>query len=272
MARISYNEAKEFEPVRNNDSSFDFFTLKNDGDKAAVRILCDSPKDFIIYTVHDVTLDGRRRKIGCLRSPKGNSSECPLCAAGQPSRNVFLIPMIQYFQDESGNIFGELVVWERSLSYARKIAGMIDEYGPLSDTIMVIKRNGSAGDIHTTYDIMLGSPKIYRDDVYFKDEEIVSTAKDEHLFDGLIINRSYDDVNYFVSNGTLPPRDTNDSSENSVEDDYEEAKEKNVPEKEYEEEVNETPAVRTAPTYRETRQPDRTPPVREPSRRPTRYY
>ncbi len=208
MARISYEEAQNNGSSYSSErGSFEFFALRNDGDKAAVRILYDSPKDFIIYTIHDEVIENRNRKIGCLRSPKGNSSECPLCAAGKRSRNIFLIPMIQYFQDESGNIFGSLVVWERSLSYAKKLAGMIDEYGPLSDAIMLIKRNGAAGDIHTTYDILLGSPNVYRDDVYYKDEEILSVAKDEHLFDGLIISRPYEDVDCYVKTGRFPVKD-----------------------------------------------------------------
>lgn len=217
MAQVSFDVANEIEASRpqGQGGSFEFFSLRNDGDEAIVRFRYDNTSEFKIYTVHDVELEsnGRRnrRKVSCLRNPKDPINMCPLCASGRNSRNTFLIEMIQYFTDSNTNtIVSKPVVWERSMTYANRLKSLIDEYGPLSDCVFKIKRCGAAGSVDTTYEIYYGNPKMYPDDVFVKD----FSAFDSINFMGtLILNKNFDEISQFISTGRFPQ--TQQSNENT---------------------------------------------------------
>lgn len=57
--------------------------------------------------------------------------------------------------------------WDRSESYIKALNKLYSEYY-LEKPVFKIKRNGNAGDINTTYDLSLVSPKIAS--YYFKDQ------------------------------------------------------------------------------------------------------
>ena len=61
---------------------------------------------------------------------------------------------------------------ERSALYIDTITNLIDNYGPLSDSIFKIIRNGESGSKNTTYDIMYGNPSVYKPELYPKDETL----------------------------------------------------------------------------------------------------
>ena len=65
MAQISFDVASQMEADRaqsSNSNSFDFFTLRNDGDEAIVRFAYNDTSTFKIYTVHDIEL--MRKTVG----------------------------------------------------------------------------------------------------------------------------------------------------------------------------------------------------------------
>lgn len=206
MARIS------FEAVQNdtntgggNNDGIKIFSLKNDGDEAIVRIMHDSVEDFDIITTHPVKIGDKYRKVSCIRDPREPMDNCPLCKAGVKIQQRFYIHMIQYIVDNNGAVIAKPVVWERAAGqYATKIKTLIDEYGPLSDSIFKIRRNGKAGDMDTTYEILYGNPTIYRADLY---------PKDVNLFNGYtalgtkVLDRSFEDISQFMATGNFPLRD-----------------------------------------------------------------
>ena len=67
MAQVTFDVANEMESARQQSSgnSFDFFTLRNDGDEAIVRFRYQNTSQFKIFTVHDVELvnNGRKRAV-----------------------------------------------------------------------------------------------------------------------------------------------------------------------------------------------------------------
>lgn len=176
--KINWNEFQERAAAMEERQSFNngprvsFFTLKNDGDEAVVRIMHDSPEDFDMLAVHQTQVDGRFRNVNCLRSPTDPMDMCPFCAENKKVNLKLYLHMIQYVKDENGQIVAKPVVWERSTSYAKTIAEYINEYGPLSDMIFKIKRNGAARSMDTTYTIIPGNSKLYPDDLYVKDESL----------------------------------------------------------------------------------------------------
>lgn len=197
MAKISFDQISTSE---NNTTNLKvgFFALKDDGDEAIVRFMHDSTETFDLVTTHPESVDGRYRNINCIRDPREPMENCPLCKNGHKVQQRFYIHLIQYVKDESGNIIPQAKVWERSVAYAVTLKNLIDEYGPLSDSIFKIRRNGRAGSTDTTYAIMYGNPNIYRNEMY---------PKDTTLFEGYsvvgnaVLDKSFEELTYFVNTG-----------------------------------------------------------------------
>lgn len=172
MSQISYEAYKKIGEERDSRSAtprVGYFSLKNDGDEAIVRILHDSTADFDMVVVHPVQIEGRWRNVNCIREPHEPIANCPLCAAEQPLRSKIYIHVLEYIKKEDGSITGVVKLWERPASYVTKLKNLIDQYGPLSDSLFKIKRNGAAGSMETSYDIMYAPPMIFKPEVYRKD-------------------------------------------------------------------------------------------------------
>lgn len=185
----------------NNTNSVKIFSLKNDGDEAIVRILHDSVADFDILTTHPITVGGKYRSISCLRNPHDPMDMCPLCKNGTKVQSKIFIHMIQYVTNQQGQIEAVPVVWERSLAYATKLKNDIDEYGPLSNCIFKIRRNGKAGDMQTTYDMRLGNPNMYNEANYPK---VVDAFKDYSVCGTLVLDKTFEEISSYLTSGEFP--------------------------------------------------------------------
>jgi hypothetical protein len=202
MARINCDT---FQQVNDQTSSggVGFFSLKNDGDEAVVRILHNSPEDFDIIAAHPIKVGEYFRKAACLRNPNEPSSKCPLCAADVKLQYRIFVHMIQYTKDENGAIVAKPVVWERSArDMSQKLVTMLQEYGPLSECVFKIRRNGKSGDMQTTYEILYANPNIYRPDLYPMDG-----ASAFEKYDALgtkVYDKNYDELVTFLNTGSFP--------------------------------------------------------------------
>lgn len=197
MAKLDWNTyqqraaAMEERQAAGNGPRVGFFALKNDGDKAVVRIMHDSPEDFDLVAVHSVNIDGRYRNVSCLRGPNDPMDMCPFCDAGEKTYLKIYVHLIEYTKDENGQIVATPKVWERTASYAKTLVNYMNEYGPLSDLVFTITRNGAKGSRDTTYSLMYAPPQIYREDLY---------VKDTTLFEGYqatgaaVLEKSYEDM------------------------------------------------------------------------------
>ena len=180
MAKINWNEfqeraaANEERQNQANGPRVGFFALKNDGDKAVVRIMHDSPDDFDMLAIHRIPVEGQRfgRAVNCLRGPKDPIDMCPACAAGEKVNLRLYIHLIEYIKNDEGQIVATPKIWERSMSYAKTLADYIAEYGPLSDMIFTIKRSGAKGSMDTSYTVLPANEKIYPSEVYYKDASL----------------------------------------------------------------------------------------------------
>ena len=202
MAQIRFEDLADMNSgASGNSSQVGFFSLKNDGDEAIVRIMHDNTDSFDLVSTHAINVGGRYRRVNCCRNPYDPIDSCPLCAAGNSSQQRFYIHLIQYTRNENGQIVAEPKVWERSLSYATTIKNLIVEYGPLSNVLFKIRRNGIAGSMDTTYSIMYASPNMYPEQSYPK----IPNAFDGYTAIGTaVLNKSVQEVAYFVANGDFP--------------------------------------------------------------------
>lgn len=156
-----------------------FFSLKNDKDYAIVRFMIDKPEDFDIVAGHRMNVNGYSRMVSCIRDAHDPVDNCPLCSADKKLEYKFYIHLIQYVQDVNGNLVPTPKVWERSTVYVNTFNNYLNDYGPLSDCLFKVTRNGSAGSTKTTYDISFiptNSP-VYRPENYVKDTSLFEGYK-----------------------------------------------------------------------------------------------
>ena len=210
MAKVDFNALDVIENNQNNNSGNDvgFFTLKNDGDEAIVRFMCDSTADFDIQTVHDITVGGKYRKVSCIRDPREPLENCPLCAANTKIANRFFIRLIQYFKSVDANgvttVIPKAMIWERNTSYAMTLKDYLENYGSLSDIICKVIRHGKVGDMQTTYEIIPNlSKQVFKDEIYVKDTTIFG---DFNTLGTFVMNKNYDDLVHFLASGEFPAK------------------------------------------------------------------
>lgn len=209
MAKINFEQINS----GNDGGNFTvgFFSLKNDGDEAVVRIMHDDISSFDLVTTHPIQIGNKYRRVNCIRDPRDPMDNCPLCKSGAKVQQRFYIHLIQYVKDEKGNIIPQAKIWERSASYAVTIKNLIDEYGPLSDCIFKIRRNGEAGSMNTTYSILFGNPQVYRPEFY---------PKDNSLFEGYsvvgsaVMDKNFDEIAEFIATGEFPQRNNDENTNN----------------------------------------------------------
>lgn len=211
MARISFDTLQETVSTgtgENNNAGIKLFALKNDGDVAIVRIMHDNVQDFDILTTHKIKVGDKWRTISCIRDPREPIDNCPLCKANEKIQQRFYIHMIQYVKDDAtGKITPTPVVWDRTAGeYATKFKTLIEEYGPLSNQIFKIKRNGKAGDMSTTYEILFGSPNMYPEELYPKTVEAFSNYT---ALGRIVLDKNYNEINTFLATGNFPQATNN---------------------------------------------------------------
>lgn len=191
MARFSADEVDNY--GGNGGSSF--FSLKNDGDTARVRFMYNGMKDVAGYAVHEAEVDGKRRYINCIREYNEPKAHCPLCNSGYFQKAKLYIPL--YDIDEN-----EVKLWERGKNFFGKISGICARYAsgstPLVGHTFDVERHGKKGDTSTTYEIYeTGS-----DDTTLEDLPEVP-----EILGSIILDKSFNDLEYFVSEGCFPNND-----------------------------------------------------------------
>jgi hypothetical protein len=202
MAQIKFEDIQDVGTNQTTRSSVGFFSLKNDGDEAVVRIMHDSTDTFDIVSTHAIQLGGKFRRVNCCRSPYDPVDVCPLCASGNASQQRFYIHLVQYERDEHGKIVAVPKVWERSVSYAKTIKDLITTYGPLSNVLLIIKRSGAAGSMDTKYSIMYAPPNVYNDTTYPK---IDSAVFDNYKALGIaVMDKTPEEIGIFLETGNFP--------------------------------------------------------------------
>ena len=209
MAQISFNDVHTGND--SNQNQVGFFNLKNDGEEAIVRFMVDSVEDMEILTVHDIHVDGKFRQISCVRDPREPIENCPLCARNEKIKQVVFIKMIQYVNGPDGKIEAQPVVWQRSAStYAHRMKGYLDNYGPLSNILCKVIRHGARGDMKTTYDII---PNLNPQNFPPENFPVVTEAFEGYKACGrVVLDKTVDEINTFIATGSFP----NNSNDNTT--------------------------------------------------------
>ena len=171
-----------------------FFSLK-DGGETFIRFAFSSPAELKIYTTHQTTINGKFRRVACLRTFKEPISNCPLCAAGDKIQTKVYLPLIEYTRDENENLKAEAKIWERSVSYLQNLADFAEDYGDLRSVVFKVKRRGAKLD--TVYNLLPANPQIYNEELYVKD---FSAFEGYDVLGGPLLNYDFDKMKELAGN------------------------------------------------------------------------
>lgn len=187
MARFHYDEAEKY----GGQGGAGYFSLKNDKDVARVRFMYNSIDDVEGYAVHQVEIDGKKRYVNCLRSYNEPLSACPFCEHKEFQMAKLFIPL--YDVDEQ-----KAKIWERGKKFFAKISSICARYDKLVSHIFEIERNGKKGETTTTYEIY----EVDHDNTTLDDLPEIP-----QILGGLILDKSADDMAFYLENGYFPPED-----------------------------------------------------------------
>ena len=187
-----------------------YFSLKNDRDIATVRFLYNDENDVEGYAVHQVEVDGKKRYVNCLREYNQPVDDCPFCKAHEFQMAKLFIPLYNVDEDK-------VQVWERGKKFFTKMSGICARYNknPIVSQTFEIERNGKAGDTQTTYEI-------YRTDDA-PDDKTLDDFEMPEILGSVILDKSADDMEFYLDNGYFPPEDDMPRRSNRRRDEEEEA-------------------------------------------------
>lgn len=205
MAKFNYQDLQSTNNGATQRQSVGFFGLKNHKDEAIVRFAFDSLDELEFVTVHNVSINGRYRKANCIRELSESVDKCPLCQAGIPLQQRVFVKLLQYDlenRDSNNKPTYSAKVWERSANFAKTLQTFINEYGNLSEYVFKIVRNGAAGDMKTTYDILPCMPQLYPTELYTRD----FSAFNNYTVVGTIVIDENESGLRNILNGTWQPK------------------------------------------------------------------
>ena len=218
MPKYSYETYSDMKSTSNQkkERKVGYFKLKP-GEKAIVRFVYATPKEFEITTIHEVKVKDKVRSVVCLRSAKDPLDACPLCANGTPIKARFFVKLLHYVQDETGKVVQvspEVANFQKK--YADILSARFNEYGDLCNNLFTITRIGSG--VETSYDIQYANPMKYTEaNGYVKD---FSAFEDFDLAHHSYTERSKEDIEEFLQSGEfpMPKRNQNNSTLTTRED------------------------------------------------------
>ena len=220
MSQFNYNDYQnvvaqaEANGNSSNSTKIGYFKLKDDGDIAIARLNIGSTDDLMFASVHTLGINGKWIKVNCLNPLGSYGSTCALCTANASNpkgsiskavKKVFIPMLVSYRDAQSATGYTQAapVIWDRPAAFSRELANKLMASGDLRNTLVLITRNGKAGDMQTTYSMDI----LPADHPVFKPEMIPT---DFSAFQGFnIAKHSYwektpEEINTFLTTGKFP--------------------------------------------------------------------
>jgi hypothetical protein len=221
MANFSYEQYQQMVAAaeansNGNGTKVGFFKLAGDGDIAIARINIASTEEMNFASVHTMNVNGRWLKVSC-HNPLGmNGGSCPLCAAhsanpngaiGKSAKKMY-VPMLVSYRDPNsatGYTAPAPVVWERPAGFSRELANKLMIAGDLRNTLVLITRNGKAGDMQTTYsmDILPESHPVFKPEMVPAD---FSAFNNFNVARHSYWEKTVEEINTYLQTGSFPER------------------------------------------------------------------
>ena len=214
FAQYQQIAAQEQSQSSGDGTKVGYFRLKDDGDIAVARINLSSTDEFMFAAVHTINVGGKWLKVSC-HNPLGmNAAGCALCSAAhanpkgsisKSSRKMY-IPMIVSYRDaqsSTGYTPPMPVIWERPAAFSRELANKLMVAGNLKDVLVLITRNGKAGDMQTTYsvDVLPAAHPVFKPDMIPTD---FSAFNNFNIAKHSYWEKSAEEINTFLATGQFP--------------------------------------------------------------------
>lgn len=193
-----------------------YFKLSQDGDIAIARINIASTDELAFAAVHTISVNGKWLKVSC-HNPLGmNGASCALCSANaanpkgsisRAAKKVYVPMMVSYRDPNSatGYTAPAPVIWERPAGFSRELANKLMIAGDLRSTLVLITRNGKAGDMQTTYsmDILPETHPVFRPEMIPAD---FSAFNNFNVARHSYWEKTSDEINAFLATGQFPEK------------------------------------------------------------------
>ena len=223
FAQYQQIAAQEQSQSSGDGTKIGYFKLKDDGDIAVARINLSSTDEFMFAAVHTLSVGGKWMKVSCLNPLGMNNGGCPLCNASQANpkgsvgksvRKMF-IPMIVSYRDAqsaTGYTPPTPVIWDRPANFSRELANKLMLAGNLKDVLVLITRNGKAGDMQTTYsvEIIPATHPVFKPDMIPTD---FSAFNNFNIAKHSYWEKSAEEINTFLATGQFPERAQNNTQQ-----------------------------------------------------------
>lgn len=210
-----YQQLAAQEQTQSGDGTkIGYFKLKDDGDIAIARINLSSTDEFMFAAVHTLQVGGKWMKVSC-HNPLGmNASGCPLCSAnqanpkgsiGKSTKKMFIPMLVSYRDPQSTTGYTPVtpVIWDRPAQFSRELANKLMVAGNLKDVLVLITRNGKAGDMQTTYsvDVLPANHPVFKPEMIPAD---FSAFNNFNIAKHSYWEKSVEEINTFLATGQFP--------------------------------------------------------------------
>ena len=216
FAQYQQIAAQEQSQSSGDGTKVGYFKLQNDGDIAIARINIANTDELAFAAIHTISANGRWTKVSCHNPLNMNGASCALCAAhaanpkgtiSKSAKKVY-IPMMVSYRDPNaatGYTAPAPVIWERPAGFSRELANKLMIAGDLRNTLVLITRNGKAGDMQTTYsmDILPETHPIFKPDMIPMD---FSAFNNFNIARHSYWEKTPDEINTFLATGQFPER------------------------------------------------------------------
>ena len=216
FAQYQQIAAQEQSQSSGDGTKIGYFRLKDDGDIAIARINLGSTDEFMFAAVHTINVGGKWLKVSC-HNPLGmNAAGCALCSANQAnpkgsiskSAKKMYIPMIVSYRDAqstTGYTPPVPVIWERPAQFSRELANKLMVAGDLKNVLVLITRNGKAGDMQTTYsvDVLPDTHPVFKPEMIPTD---FSAFNNFNIAKHSYWEKTAEEINTFLATGQFPER------------------------------------------------------------------
>ena len=197
MVRFKYEDVDKY----GGNGGAGFFSLKEDGEVARVRFMYSSIDELTGTSVHEVEIDGKKRYVNCLREYNAPLDDCPFCREKMFTSAKLFIPLYNIDEDK-------VQIWERGKKFFGKMSSLFARYPDIVSHEFEIERHGKPHDTQTSYEIY----ETAHDDTTLED-----LPELPQIIGGLILNKSADDMEYYLDEGEFPPVDVEDEEEKEEE-------------------------------------------------------
>lgn len=199
-----------------------YFKLKDDGDIAIARINISSTDEFMFAAVHTINAGGKWLKVSC-HNPLGmNAGGCALCSAnqanpkgsiGKSTKKLFIPMLVSYRDPNSATGYSPAVpvIWDRPAGFSRELANKLMIAGDLKNALVLITRNGKAGDMQTTYsvDVLPATHPVFKPDMIPSD---FSAFNNFNIAKHSYWEKTTEEINAFLATGQFPERAANNAA------------------------------------------------------------